>query len=471
MQLIVELRKLKKAVSKVSRPTDEKTLELITKAGSTENNELAKYFYPNNRNAANNFARLKSRAIEQLTNEICGSSPNGSRQLKAISSVTRNFYLLKLMAATGIRGAFGKLGQKTFKEARKYHLTDLSIVVCKELIMHYLILEIDLKLYQYFKEQYQQLLKIKELEVNAEMHLFEVYHQLTRSKHIDLDLLSKIRNHLFKLEGEKPVSYWHGYLRYNLEVIYREASGHKNDLLSVCQKALAYFNQLDFEAPPNVVRSFTFRTVPLLILARDFEAATAAIQKTKSMSKTGSHNWIAIHQYECVLGFYSKNYVLCYKAIELATKHTKELSESWLIYKAYLYLFHHLGKHKENRFRLGKFLNEVPTYSKDKKGMNINILIIQILVLLKDRRWPAIVDRIDALKAYTYRHLKNESTFRSDTFLSMLAVLPKAAFQRDQVEVKTKDLLMQLQESPILSVDFEIVPYEDLWEFVLELLI
>ena len=123
------------------------------------------------------------------------------------------------------------------------------------------------------------------------------------------------------------------------------------------------------------------------------------------------------------------------------------------------------------RFKLGKFLNEVPKFSKDKKGMNINILIIQILVLLKDRRWPSIVDRIDALKAYIYRHLKSESTLRSDTFLSMLAVLPKSAFQWDQVEARPAQLRNQLQQGPILSVDFEIVPYEDLWEFVLELLI
>ncbi|NET39471.1 MAG: hypothetical protein F6K19_47155 [Cyanothece sp. SIO1E1] len=196
-----------------------------------------------------------------------------------------------------------------------------------------------------------------------------------------------------------------------------------------------------------------------------------AISKIKSESEIGTHNWMAMLQYECILGFHAKEYGLCSDAIKTVKKYKTSQKESWLIYEAYLYLFNHLGKYDKKRFRLGKFLNEVPAYSKDKKGMNINILIIQILVLLKDRRWPVIVDRIDALKAYTYRHLKNESTFRSDTFLSMLAVLPKAAFQRDQVEGKTKDLHLQLQESPILSVDFEIVPYEDLWDFVLELLI
>ena len=103
--------------------------------------------------------------------------------------------------------------------------------------------------------------------------------------------------------------------------------------------------------------------------------------------------------------------------------------------------------------------------------MNINILVIQIMVLLKDRRWPQIVDRIDALKAYTYRHLKTESTQRSDIFLSMLAVLPKVAFQRKEAVERTQTSLLELKASPILSVDFEVVPYEDLWDIVLELLI
>ncbi|NRB54285.1 MAG: hypothetical protein HRU41_41945, partial [Saprospiraceae bacterium] len=193
--------------------------------------------------------------------------------------------------------------------------------------------------------------------------------------------------------------------------------------------------------------------------------------RTRSITKEGSLNWVVTQQYDCILGFYSRNYDLCAQAIEILKKHSRQNSEIWLIYEAYLYLFQNLGKYEGKRFKLGKFLTAVPRFSKDKKGMNINILIIQILVLLKDRRWPSIVDRIDALKAYIYRHLKSESTLRSDTFLSMLAVLPKSAFQRDQVEARTAQLRNQLQQGPILSVDFEIVPYEDLWEFVLELLI
>lgn len=471
MQLILNLQRLKQAIKGSPRGKDEKTIELLQKAAQLRGQDASQYFYPDNPNAKTNFARLKRRAIEQLTSEICGSKPQGSKQLKAISSVTRNMYLLKLMAATSLRGSFARIGQKSYHEARHYHLTDLSIIICKELVMHFLILEVDLKRYEHYRKEYQKLIKIKQAEVQAELHLFDVYHQLTLSKHINQELQEKIKGHLLQIQDATPVSYWHGYLKYNLEVIYKEATGQKNDLLQICRKALAYFEGLDFEAPRNVLRSFTFRTVPLLILAGEFEAAEKAIKRTKRMSKTGSHNWLAIHQYECLLGFYSKDYIRCQQVMEAVSTHLKESNESWLIYQAYLYLFSHLGKHPKSRFKLGKFLNEVPVYSKDKKGMNINVLIIQIMVLLKDRRWPQIVDRIDALKAYTYRHLKTESTQRSDIFLSMLAILPKVAFQRSEAVERTQTLLLELKASPILSVDFEVVPYEDLWDIVLELLI
>ena len=38
-----------------------------------------------------------------------------------------------------------------------------------------------------------------------------------------------------------------------------------------------------------------------------------------------------------------------------------------------------------SKFKLGRFLNELPSFSKDKRGANIDILIIQILIFLLEK--------------------------------------------------------------------------------------
>ena len=61
--------------------------------------------------------------------------------------------------------------------------------------------------------------------------------------------------------------------------------------------------------------------------------------------------------------------------------------------------------------------------------MNVKILILQILFLLHDKKWGAIIDRMEPLQSYRYRYLHNDSsTDRSNQFLKLLQLLPKHSF-------------------------------------------
>ena len=103
--------------------------------------------------------------------------------------------------------------------------------------------------------------------------------------------------------------------------------------------------------------------------------------------------------------------------------------------------------------------------------MNINILILQIIFLVMNKKYSTIIDRIDALKRYTTRYLKKNDTFRSNCFIKMLVLLPEAHFHPIRMEARTKELFKKLQTvPPDVTGDVEVVPYETLWECVLELL-
>ena len=125
-------------------------------------------------------------------------------------------------------------------------------------------------------------------------------------------------------------------------------------------------------------------------------------------------------------------------------------------------------------FRLGKFVNEVPIFSKDKQGHNTNILILQILFLLRKGKHGDIIDRVESLKKYVSNYLRKGNTFRTSCFIKMLCQLPAGNFHSVNVQRRTKhyyDKMMGLpKEQARMDVDVEIVPYEVLWDKVLSLL-
>jgi hypothetical protein len=140
-------------------------------------------------------------------------------------------------------------------------------------------------------------------------------------------------------------------------------------------------------------------------------------------------------------------------------------------------LLNEIGKispRKDSSFRISKFLNEVPVYSKDKRGLNIAILIIQFLFLLHKRRYSELIDRADALKQYCYRYLRKDDTFRSHCFIRMLLQIPRADFNRIRTERYAESYMKKLKSVPLIvsdqSIEVEVIPYDDLWEMTLELL-
>ena len=121
---------------------------------------------------------------------------------------------------------------------------------------------------------------------------------------------------------------------------------------------------------------------------------------------------------------------------------------------------------------MGKFLNSIPIYSKDKRGMNIPILIIQILFLIVKKDYGQLIDRMESIQKYSSRYLRADANIRSNCFINMLLQIPKANFHKIGVERKSQKYYDKLLTNSIKisnqAIEVEIIPYEDLWEFILE---
>ena len=99
---------------------------------------------------------------------------------------------------------------------------------------------------------------------------------------------------------------------------------------------------------------------------------------------------------------------------------------------------------------------------------------MQILFLIQQKRYGEVSDRTEALNAYCYRYLRRDDTFRSNCFIKMLMVLPKAQFHKAGVMRQADKYYQQLLKSNEIrntkSSDIEPIPYEALWQLVLDML-
>lgn len=131
----------------------------------------------------------------------------------------------------------------------------------------------------------------------------------------------------------------------------------------------------------------------------------------------GSFNWFKLQELFFLLAMHTGHYDDAYRLYEKVTHYPKfsdkQIVEMWKIFQAYTYYLVKIGKvsgkimsSKMSKFKINKFLNEIPLFSKDKSGMNISVLIVQILHFIADRDYDESIERIDNISKYLTRYVR-----------------------------------------------------------------
>jgi len=219
---------------------------------------------------------------------------------------------------------------------------------------------------------------------------------------------------------------------------------------------------------------------------QDFENAYTYLTKILSNIKSIAHNYFRYKSLEytlyAVTSDYNKLYTLTNEIISLKKlKDYRIHFEEWTIREAFVNILIEAGKidptlleNSKRKFKLNRFINEVEFYSKDKRGTNISVQVIQLIHFLIRRDYDKIVDRLDALNQYTFRYLRNDETLRSNCFIKMLLKIPEAEYHPLRTERYVAKYTKKLAENPfevsMKEIAIEIIPYEHLWEIIMEIL-
>lgn len=461
----------------------------IAKGNLSTDEEAEDLLFPGNKNKVYYLKRLKKQLSDRLINTlffIDTNQPKFTEYQRAYYSCYKAATATKILLGKHARSPAIKLAEKTLKYAMKFELTDIILLLAKDLRFHYGGIVGNNKKYKYYNDIVLQYTTIFSAELLAEEYYTQVVINFVSSTATKPEIRNLSEKYSADLRNLTPRvnSYWFNLIYFNINAIRFELASDYKSTIEVCQEALDFFEKKPHIATNNAKFQFLFKILGAQIYLKHFEEIESSINQCLSLVPSGSVNWYLVYDWYMIYLFHSRQFDRAadvYKEVEADSKFKSQyrrISEHWIIHEAFLQYFRLINKITINdqdakqKFRLSKFLNEVPTFSKDKRGSNITIIILQILFLLQQKKYGVIIDHMESLRTYSHRYLRKDDTFRSNCFIKMLLCLPAASFHKKGVLRKADKYWKKLQSVPIeqanQSAEMEIVPYEMLWEFVLE---
>ena len=479
---ILQSKKLLHSKLKRGKDNTAKLYQLIVSDEVRTDQEGQEHLFKNSTAKQMSFNRLKNKLFYDMCNELILLNTNEgysvtNREHINCHRLHTSFQILRLL---GARKAAVHVGKRLLKKALKNQMTDLVISASVFLMNHNAIAG-KRSYYKGFKDVYEKYVSIKQMELAVESIWGEIMIEYsttknshTMAKQSIVDRAMKVRS-LIKSEHTYRINYF----CYNILLYSNHIRNDHQGVIDTCKEALQYLDSLDIPLLSSTFFTFNYHSLISSIVIGQYDQAKHFVEQCFQYAPTGARNWIITNYYQTILGFYSEDYELAAETIKKSIPHLskhEDLRENYLILDAYIKI---LGKAKFynsdlKKFRLAKFLNNVPRFSKDKIGVNINILIIQILSLLANQQHGKIIDKSESLYLYKKRYLKNEGTTRRLLFVSMLLQLEKGHFNPIAVQRHAKKYYDKLVAMPFSEstqdLEVEPVPYERLWEVVLGLL-
>ncbi|MGB4849755.1 MAG: hypothetical protein WBP41_17650 [Saprospiraceae bacterium] len=494
METIYELAKVnnrQKRIADSLLPDDEfsplKKLYTIAFSENILNDEDAMIEVYGKKNLAA-FSRLKVRLKEILIKSILLQNTiqdtNDSRLNESINGY-RYALAERLLILRKSDYLAMDLAEKAIARSIKYHATENVLVHARILIGHYGKVEYNkYKLSKYLSIQ-QEYLNIYAWEVKAENY----YHDLLRTEYQSLatanqETKNKAVSYVNELDAVKNVrSYAFILNRFRVKATFFEYSKDFNSMLELTKNALKEFSAPELRTGPTLI-SIHLRRMYALIQTGMYNEAIAIGEMELKKLPTGSQPWYLLAHYVLKAQLYIPDYNQAIHLIKIIIENAKyqKIGES---YKelfnttlGYMHLIVDSGllenseQHREilPEFKLARYLNATPVFSKDKRGINVSILLMHIAFLLQRKDYNGIIDRIDSLNQYAYRYLRKDDSFRSNCMIKMVVQMTKADFHPARTERYTNDLFKQLVQVKLSgsgeNIETEIIPFEVLWEIM-----
>lgn len=429
--------------------------------------------------------RLKNRLCDAVFLLDFREESHPDRQTAFVECV-KKWSSAMILITKNIRSIGVKQLENLLRHTLDFEFTELSMNVIRTLELYYGTIEGDQRKYSELEVQ------LTELEATwlAERETERLYSDLVINY-----VNSRADKHLAAQKAEEYFARIAPYTKqfdafkihffsYLIQTIIYDSRNDYAGMKRVCIQAIDFFEGKKYRSG-MVLQTFYYNIITCCLYTRQFEKGQPYVQVLEEMLEHTSFNWFKLQELYVTMAMHTENYRVAAETLAKvqASPHLQaqpaHIAEFWKIVEAYIYYLSitgeldttGIGNGLTGGFKVSRFLNEVPILSKDKRGMNITVQIIQFLIYLAQKRLDDCESRVDALKKYCLRYLSGENALRSRYFIKMLIQIPLYSFDIHLIRQKTTDTLHLLLEIPWDSVnqhrEIEIIPYETLWPIAL----
>jgi hypothetical protein len=429
------------------------------------------------------FLMLKSRLRKKMVEEILLLNPHNKKRSpyeSALNEAYRNLSIAKTLLSVGMRKEAMEIVRILYQEAQQYRLTE--ILLCTARMLRY-----NASLSGTVEDLilYDRVIGETRDELDAEMYSEKVMEELnleTRFSYSNRkDLLKRIYRRYSKLQA-LAARYKSHILRLNsfrIGIRYYEFMQDFKGMIGTCEAGEKYINDNpQFKQDARYAEMALFKMDACLHL-QDYELGSKYASVCLMHFSRGYPNWFVFMEYYFLLSLQTGKYEAALEIFKEVTHHVRfrqvnpERKEKWRLFEAYLN-FALPDDLADRNFKVNKFINEVPIYNRDKKGYNVSILIAQFILLLSRKDYDHLLSKRDSFKSYFSRHIRREYNYRSYYFFKMLMVAFRYDFNREKTDQIAQKFLVKLKSrnnryhGDLESL--EVIPYEQLWNEVVQLL-
>lgn len=473
--------------------------QLIKEGHITTDEDAAVHFYQDPKATSQSaYRQFKSRFKERLMNTLFFLEKD-SDEASDLQNAT--LYVLKEWAAINIIYAKGdfllaaKLAEDLLPYAMKYEVTETVIYITDRLRQGYGTQIANRPRYDELKVVQDKYMELWRLEILSRETFHDIRMGYIKSSAMQIDSIEKGQRGTALLMPLLTDDSTYQFITYTYAVMLAQFGNSPEDLqtaIALCDEAIALLSQKPFN-PKKQITTFLNQKIACYAQLKEQTAGEDVVKEALSLQDKGSFSWFKTLEYQAFLAFTTKDYLKAFDICQTAQNHksfkslTLQHAEIWRLFGAYLHFLavcNKINKEvlKASKFKASKFVNDIPTFNKDKEGMNVPSLIAQIAILIAEKKYDDIPDRLDALEKYRQRHIKKtDASYRNYWFIKMLQEIPKGYYKRVSVKARTEAMLANLTDvlfknegedakNDQKSTKNEVIPLEDLWAILLGLM-
>jgi hypothetical protein len=457
----------------------------ISQSRWDSDDNAARALYPGDKSPSS-YRKLKSDLKERLLDSILSLKFNKQKYnsyQKAYYKSHRDWAVAKILLGQNANEAAADIATRLLRQARLFDFSGLAMDICSVLRLYYGARMGDMTRFEEYNLLFAQYQEIYQFENRAEEFYIILSSGFVNNKSSKEDIRDKATLFFQQLQPALNKYAAHRLHFYGalIELACYTSVNEYAAALKVCERYIQFFLSKEYEAHVPL-QILYYQELLCHVQLKDFSAGRIAAENCCKLLAEGSYNWfkyqesvflLAMHTNEFHSAFEIYHSVHSNRHFNLLPDNVKEI---WKIFEAYLaYLIHlqliqpdcHGG---QKQFKLSKFQNETPVFSKDKKGMNIAILIAQFLLLLSEGKKSRFIDKVESIEQYSYKYLRTDHTLRSHYFIKILLQIPLSGFNKAIFLAKTSGYLEKMSAVPMESAnqtnEIEIIPFEELYHLL-----